>query len=332
MNRYYYNCTSLIKVKFRWLLYLFVVLTIITLTNNSALAQNSEHRRFFPDTGHSISGDFLLKFTSIPNPLDIYGQPITEQFVDQNTGRLIQYFEKTRLEFHPDEVPDLKVQLSVLGDYLYEPGDSLLTPRNSPACRNFPGVNFPVCYAFLDFFDQNGGTVQFGYPISGFESHDGRISQYFNRARFEWHPEYPPGERVVVSDLGMQYFSHADEDPALLQPITRDDENIIILRSISRLRTHAFASTPIVRFGTYQSIVVIVRDQNLNPLEGAIVSVTVTYPSGESVLLPPIYTGSNGVGTGSLMIRKTSLGTAVVSIEIGYLDLSEHTHTSFQLW
>ncbi|MBE9524998.1 MAG: hypothetical protein IMY76_07850 [Chloroflexi bacterium] len=320
------------KAKFRWIIYLIVVLTVIVLTKDSALAQNSERSQFFPDTGHSISGDFLSKFTSIRNPLEIYGQPITEEFLDQNTGRLIQYFEKTRFEYHPDEIPGLQVQLSVLGDYLYEPGDSLHTPSNSPACRYFPGTDFPVCYAFLDFFEENGGTAQFGYPISGFESHDGRISQYFNRARFEWHPEYPPGERVLVSDLGMQYFSHADADPTHLQPITRDDEHIIVLNSISRLRVHAFTGVPIVRTRTRQSVVVIVRDQNLNPLDGAIVTVTITYPNGDTELLAPIYTESNGVGTGSLVIRKTLQGTAVVSVEISYLDLSEHTHTAFQLW
>jgi len=320
------------KAKFRWFFYLIVIFTIIALTKESALAQTSERRQFFPDTGHTISGDFLIKFTSIPNPLEIFGQPITEQFFDQSTGRLIQYFEKTRLELHPDEIPDLQVQLSVLGDYLYEPGDTLITPSNSPACRYFPGTNYPVCYAFLDFFEANGGAAQFGYPISGFETHDGWISQYFNRARFEWHPERPSGERVVVSDLGMKYFSRSDADPALLQPITRDDENIVILRSVSRLQVHAFTSIPIVRTGTLQSIAVIVRDQNLNPLNGAMVTVTITYPDGETVLLAPIYTKSNGVGTGSIAINKTLLGTAVVSVEIGYLDLSEHTHTSFQLW
>jgi hypothetical protein len=62
------------------------------------------------------------------------------------------------------------------------------------------------------------------------------------------------------------------------------------------------------------------------------VTVTITYPDGETVLLPPIYTKSNGVGTGIIAINKTLLGTAIVSVEIGYLDLSEHTHTSFQLW
>jgi hypothetical protein len=42
----------------------------------------------------------------------------------------------------------------------------------------------------------------FGYPISEpFES-GGILVQYFERSRFEYHPELPNGSRVLLTRLG----------------------------------------------------------------------------------------------------------------------------------
>src|SRR5262245_52283031 len=43
---------------------------------------------------------------------------------------------------------------------------------------------------FLEFWREHGGQLIFGYPISEEIVEDGRIVQYFERARFEYHPEY----------------------------------------------------------------------------------------------------------------------------------------------
>ena len=48
----------------------------------------------------------------------------------------------------------------------------------------------------------------FGYPISGEITENGRTVQYFERARFEWHPENKgtPYE-VLLGHLGNQVLS-----------------------------------------------------------------------------------------------------------------------------
>ncbi len=55
---------------------------------------------------------------------------------------------------------------------------------------------------FLSFWRANGSTLIFGYPISNEQFEDGRVVQYFERARFEYHPANPPGQRVVLSLAG----------------------------------------------------------------------------------------------------------------------------------
>jgi uncharacterized protein len=56
---------------------------------------------------------------------------------------------------------------------------------------------------FLGFWQAKGGVAQFGYPLTGELTEDGRTVQYTERARFELHPEFrdTPNE-VLLSLLG----------------------------------------------------------------------------------------------------------------------------------
>src|SRR3954469_2297301 len=42
---------------------------------------------------------------------------------------------------------------------------------------------------FLNYWRENGDVLLFGFPISEEIIEDGRVVQYFERARFEYHPE-----------------------------------------------------------------------------------------------------------------------------------------------
>lgn len=60
---------------------------------------------------------------------------------------------------------------------------------------------------FLSFWRRNGGLLVFGYPLSGEVVEDGRIVQYFERARFEYHPEHlGTDSQVMLSLLGNQLY------------------------------------------------------------------------------------------------------------------------------
>ncbi len=318
------------KAFVRWIGVMIVLAGLSGVLWSEARAQTPPEGRYFSETGHWVSGDFLEKYNSASNPETIYGLPITDAFTDPTSGRLIQYFENARFELHPEEIEDLRVQLTPLGELLYVPGKSLPTPPNYPACTLFPQTNQSVCYAFLEYFEANGGVSQFGYPISGFESHDGWISQYFQRARFEWHPEMPPCERVQLADLGRQYFHTRGENPALLKPVPRD---FISQQPATRLQAHAFVSQPVMpRTGEQQILYVIVYDQNFRPVERAEISYQVKLPSGEIFGGELPLTDEEGVSSANFAIPGDVAGTGEIIITVTSGLLQIQTATAFQLW
>ena len=81
-------------------------------------------------------------------------------------------------------------------------------------CQTFSQTGFTACGLFLQYWKANGGLAQQGYPISGvfYERNapppagDGQLHlvQYFQRARFEYHPELPDPYKVSLGLLGLQ--------------------------------------------------------------------------------------------------------------------------------
>jgi len=305
---------------------LIALFAVVGIGWQQAVAQ--EDARYFPATGHWVSGEFLDKYEGIPNPSTLYGAPITEVFTDPISERQVQYFEKVRFEFHPELPPGLRVKLSPLGEYLYQEGQLLIVPSNFPACRTFVESEYPICYAFLDFFEANGDVAQFGYPISGFEIHDGWIVQYFQNARFEWHPENPPGQWVTVSNLGFRYFNDRREDPSLLNPVV---DNAPIL-PVLRLRPHAFVGSAITPLQGNQTIYVIVQDQNLRPVADVQVEFTVILADGSTKDYQASNTNQAGISTLNFLFQSDSPGIAEIHVHVSYDSMEAKTRTSFRLW
>jgi hypothetical protein len=76
-------------------------------------------------------------------------------------------------------------------------------------CRFFPETHHSVCHGFLTFWQTHGGMELFGLPLTEERTEviEGRALtvQYFERARFEFHPELiGTGDEVLLSDLGRQ--------------------------------------------------------------------------------------------------------------------------------
>jgi hypothetical protein len=117
---------------------------------------------YFQETCHWVGGEFLEAYRRSLNPHLIYGLPITDAFVDTNTRLLTQYFDKARFVLYESEQYPLRVRLSPLGQFVYEetgPGIPLSRPPGLAACRKFTETGKEVCYAFLEFFDSNGGLA-----------------------------------------------------------------------------------------------------------------------------------------------------------------------------
>src|SRR5512140_1285847 len=202
----------------------FLILTLLLTQWGTANAQSADIQ-FFPETGHTIKGDFLRFYKSVREPKLIFGYPITEQITSKD-GKTVQYFQRARFELLGPQ----NVQLTALGQAVYKPGQQLVL-TNLAGCDVFP-TNYPVCFAFLDFYRTNGGAAQFGNPISPFEFHENLIVQYFEKARFEWRADRPEGQRVVLTDLGRLYFDQFGEDPSYLKPVKPRDATINPILSI----------------------------------------------------------------------------------------------------
>jgi len=308
----------------------------ILLGSIPVLAQSGDSEpeglRYFSAYGHSVAKDFLNTFDSVPEPDLVFGNPITEAFQEQPDGRIIQYFERARFELYPENPPELRVVISPLGKLLYPKTPTFSSPRNLPGCRYIPESRVNICYDFLEFYNAHGGAAQFGYPIANYEAVDGRIVQYFQRARFEYHPELPEGEKVQLTDLGKLYFTVMRENPIRLlpmQPPTGDDAPESM---VTDLKVRAFSQYAVMHSSGEQTIYVTVQDQRLLPVEEAIVSVKITLPSGDILeeSLPP--TNKYGITKYTLPFENQPTGLAIVKVYAEYLDMKKQTASSFRIW
>ena len=305
----------------RWLALVGVLCLLFTL-GGSVQAQTTDIE-YFPQTGHNVSGDFLRYYQSVPNPTLVFGYPLTEQFIS-NDGKTIQYFQRAR--FEADSVQGVK--LTPLGSETYSPGQQLVI-NNPLGCRTFTETGHSVCFAFLEFFEQNGGVAHFGYPISPFEFRNNQIVQYFENARFEWQPGMAEGQRVGLTDLGRIYFDQLGEDLAFARPAARGDAGPNLVLS---LQVHAFPNEAVTTSSDEQTIYVLVRDQNLQPIAGANGTAIIHLPSGNT-FQQDVPISDKGVGKLTFPFQNQPNGKLVyVDVHVSYSNLRGKTTTSFRIW
>ena len=305
-----------------------VAFSFVLLASNwaSVYAQTLDSK-YFSETGHNVKGEFYKFYSSNPNATFLYGYPITEEFINKD-GLTIQYFQRARFEYHPELSEGQKVILTSLGRETFV-STGPLSVSNAFACRTYAETGYPVCFAFLEFFDQFGGTAQFGLPISSFEYHENMIVQYFENARLEWQPWKPEGQRVVVSDLGRVYFDQLGEDPGLLPPVKPNDNS---QGAVLNLQVRAFVWKAVTLSSDTQLIFVIVQDQNLQPVANSSCTTTVHWPDGRNET-SVLTTNSNGVGILSLSFSTQPYGSLIYTdVTCTYNGLSSTTTTSFRIW
>jgi len=174
-----------------------------------AAAQTSE--RCFPETGFCISGS-IRTYWERNGGLAVFGFPITTQSQETVEGRplQVQWFERDRLEIQADGA----VTAGRLGaERLEQLGTPWAPGANAPAgpgCAVFTETGHQVCGPFLTYWRASGGLERFGLPLSGeFTTElEGKpyTVQYFERRRFELHPEVSPNT-VLLGLLGREVFS-----------------------------------------------------------------------------------------------------------------------------
>ena len=183
---------------------------------------------YFPETGHFLYGTFKA-FWERNGGLAVFGFPLTEagQEVDPATGQVTtaQYFERQRFEHHPEHAgTPYEVLLGRLGvDKALHGGLTATAPfaplaegGSAGDCLFLEATRHRMCHAFRAYWESHGlefgdegvsyreALALFGFPISEefTDPASGLVVQYFERARFEYHPNNPEPYRVLLTRLG----------------------------------------------------------------------------------------------------------------------------------
>lgn len=189
-------------------LVLVLALALSTVAPAAAPALANGNWRYFGETGCWVGAEFLTFFDK-RGGVDIFGFPIDNATIED--GLTVQYFQRARMELHPEASAAYRVQLGLLGQLLLGRIDPPVTHDRLPAVgdRNheyFPDTGQVVSYAFLEYFRARGGVDVFGYPISAQAVENGVTVQYFQRARLEWRPGNPEAYRVQPGLVGSEYY------------------------------------------------------------------------------------------------------------------------------
>lgn len=230
--------------------------------------QAQTNPRCFVETGFCISGA-IRTFWEQNGGLAVFGLPLGPQAAavgSDGQTRQVQPFERHRLELHPENPAPYKVLLGRLGvERLAQQGRDWQTfpPFDEHAtdverCAFFRETGRQVCDEFLQAFRSNGlnfpgrrgisfeeSLALFGFPISDAQTEtiEGKeyLVQWFERARFELHPDNPPASRVLFGRLGAEL---ASSGPAL----TGRDWYLVTFGSNSRPHTSVGERPVTLRF------------------------------------------------------------------------------------
>ncbi len=206
-----------------------LLFTLAPLATPTTHAQQSEEPQCFLETGYCIEGR-IQHFWQQNGGLPVFGYPISPQQTERREGKSyqVQWFQRHRLELHPENDPPYDVLIGHMGkDTLTQQERASEFPATdpSPNCRYFAETGHNICGDFLHAWQQHGldldgqqgvseqeSLALFGMPIS--EAHTETLSngqeytvQWFERTRFELHPENDPPYRVLFGLLGEQMYT-----------------------------------------------------------------------------------------------------------------------------
>ncbi len=195
---------------------------LLALAALPAQAQAQAEQRCFPETGQCIAGP-IRAYWERNGGLAVFGFPITAQAAEtvEGTTLQVQWFERDRLEIQPDgQVTAGRLGVERL-EQLGAPWQQGPGVPAGPGCLAFPETGHQVCGAFAAYWRANGGLERFGFPVTGeFTAElEGRpyTVQYFERRRFELHPEIAP-DAVLLGLLGREVLDARQGQPPAPQP------------------------------------------------------------------------------------------------------------------
>ena len=155
----------------------------------------SKNLLYFPETRQAIAPEFAAYWLE-KGGIERFGYPISRPIM--LGGYVSQFFQRAVFEHHPEYAgTPSEVLLRLLGNEYtagrtFDEADAASVP---PDKLYFPETGQTLGGSFRTFWEGTGGLAVYGYPISEEISEvsptDGQTYtvQYFERNRFEYHPE-----------------------------------------------------------------------------------------------------------------------------------------------
>lgn len=195
---------------------------------------------FIPESGHSIQEPFLSSWHAYGGIVTA-GFPISEAFTETNTldgiSYRVQYFERTRLELHPEHPPEFQVLAGHLGrEYLaHHPAPPEATHRVTtpdaawqaiyPAHITIPriGIDTPITPTGFSSqtWDVPRWSAGFYWPISAYPGTPGNIVLAghvgYDNTLFHHLPEIQPSDTITITVAG-GYYHYVVEEVLVLLP------------------------------------------------------------------------------------------------------------------
>lgn len=186
----------------------------------------------FQQTGQCIDPSFQF-FWDQNGGLAVFGYPLTpareETNRDTRKRYLTQWFERARFEYHPETPAPYDVLLGRLGadQVAANTGSSAREGEPQPDCLWFPQTGHNVCdqangVGFKSYWLGHGlldpklnayqrSLALFGFPLTGPQvvanaNGDKVLTQWFERARFEYHPGKPQPFKVLLGLMGIERY------------------------------------------------------------------------------------------------------------------------------
>jgi hypothetical protein len=164
----------------------------------------------FAETNHCAARAFL-DYWANSGGLESLGFPI-DQMRRSPDGSIRQFYERAILEWHPENGPQFQVLLTRLGAAAIAGHPRAQQPPEpcGTGCTLFRETNHTMRGEFRTYWAAHGGLAVFGYPLTEayeeISAVDGRryLVQYYERNRFELHPEAQVRYRVLLGLLGRE--------------------------------------------------------------------------------------------------------------------------------
>jgi hypothetical protein len=134
-----------------------------------------------------------VRFTTVwrnRGGLAIFGLPLSGPITLSN-GVVVQYFERARLEYHPDLAgTQYAVLIGLLAVELGYATPAVAAPTDAAdVAWYYRETGHGIGRSFRNYWRSRGGLALFGLPIGEPVTENGLLVQYFERARFELHPD-----------------------------------------------------------------------------------------------------------------------------------------------